>query len=143
MGIGGTSTNSQTISPNTVYSPTSYGGGHIVAGNVGNGPIGLSGQSMAEGGQFAMDLSIPMMPLQNLDFWRDLGKGMKHAAKIGAKGYKIGKELAPEAGKAWNAIDSNSYNKFAVPGTNAFLEAKEMGKSMGGWGAVDAMGNEL
>ena len=74
MGIGGTSSSGHTASPTTMYAPVSYGG-NIVAGDIGSGPIGLSGGSEAGGGSFDFKLDMPMplpaMQMQNLDFWTD------------------------------------------------------------------------
>ena len=92
MGLGGYSTTVQSTNPSTSFSPVSFGG-NINSGNVGNGPVSLTGQTTAEGGKFDMNLEIPMLPmqLQNLDFFSDFGSGMQLAAKYGADAYKVGK----------------------------------------------------
>ena len=70
MGIGGTSSTSHTANPTNVFNPVAFGGGNIVAGDVGTGGVGLSGGSEAGGGSFDFKLDMPMpipaMQLQNL-----------------------------------------------------------------------------
>ena len=70
MGIGGTSSTGHTSNPTTVFSPVAFGGGNIVAGDVGTGAVGMSGGSEAGGGSFDFKLDMPMpipaMQLQNL-----------------------------------------------------------------------------
>ena len=70
MGIGGTSSTGHTSNPTTVFSPVAFGGGNIVAGDVGTGGVGMSGGSEAGGGSFDFKLDMPMpipaMQLQNL-----------------------------------------------------------------------------
>ena len=70
----------------------------------------------------------------------DFGSALSSGAKIGADAYKVSKQIAPVAGDAWKSVDKASYDKYAVPGTATFLDVKDTGKSMGGWGAVDSMG---
>ena len=193
MGLGGTGSTQQSTNPNTSYSPVSYGG-NIISGDIGNGPIGLSGQTTAEGGKFDFKLDMPMpmqlqnlgmfndiakytspayaiadaaklqnlgmfgdiakytspasnireaVNLQNLDFFSDMGKGLEKASKIGGDAYKIGKKVAPVAGNMWQKADADSYNKYAVPGTKNFNDAKKMGKSVGGWNTVGAIGGAM
>ena len=72
-----------------------------------------------------------------------LGHGMESAAKYGSQAYKIGKTVAPYAGEAMQVVAPESYEKYAVPATADFMKAKEIGKSYGGWNAVDQMGKEL
>ena len=72
MGIGGTSSAGHSSNPTNMFSPVAFGGGSIIAGDVGTGAVGLEGGSVAGGGDFKFDLTmpppIPAMQLQNLDF---------------------------------------------------------------------------
>jgi len=221
MGIGGTGSTNQSTNPNTMYSPVSYGG-NIISGDIGNGPIGISGQTTAEGGKFdfKLDMPVPMqlqnlgmfndiarytspayhiaeavrlqnllsigdfspayklaeavslqnldwlgdigdvvsdaaqvtsplfaiandVVLQNLDFFSDLGSGLEKASKIGSSAYKIGKKVAPVAGGMWEKVDSKSYDKYAVPATKGFVDVKNVGKSVGGWNTLGAIGGAM
>ena len=143
MGLGGTGSTQQSTNPNTFYSPVSYGG-NIISGDVGNGPIGITGQTTAEGGKFDFKLDMPMpMQLQNLDFFSDFGAGLSSAAKIGADAYKVGKQVAPVAGKLWEGADKESYNQYALPATDSFLSAKNAGKSVGGWNTLGQIGGAM
>ena len=77
---------------------------------------------------------------QNLDFFSDMGKSLQSASKFGADAYKIGKSAAPTVGQMWKQVDRNSYDQYGVPAGDSFLQAKDMGKSLGGWGAVNQAG---
>ena len=162
MGLGGSSSTSHTANPTNVFSPVAFGGGNIVAGDVGTGGVALSGGSEAGGGSFDfkldmpmpipamqlqnlgfLDMPIPAMKLQNLGFLDDLGHGMESAAKYGSQAYKIGKTVAPYAGEAMQYAAPETYETYAVPATNDFMKVKEMGKSMGGWNEVGKIGREL
>jgi len=174
MGLGGSSSTSHTANPTNVFSPVAFGGGNIVAGDVGTGGVTTSGGSEAGGGSFDFKLDMPMpipamqlqnlkfkpkdvlhvaspitnfipmqQQLQNLGFLNDLGQGMESAAKYGSQAYKIGKTVAPYAGEAMQYAAPETYEKYAVPATNDFMMAKEMGKSMGGWNEVGKIGREL
>ena len=147
MGLGGSSSTSHTANPTNVFSPVAFGGGNIVAGDVGTGGVALSGGSEAGGGSFDFKLDMPMpipaMQLQNLGFLNDLGHGMESAAKYGSQAYKIGKTVAPYAGEAMQYAAPETYETYAVPATNDFMKAKEIGKSMGGWNEVGKIGREL
>lgn len=94
MGIGGTSNVGHHASPTTFYAPVSYGG-DIVSGDIGSGPIGISGDSTAGGGSFDFKLDMPMplpvMQLQNLNF-------LKKAKKYGKKAIHVGEAVVPVAG---------------------------------------------
>ena len=59
MGIGGTSSTGHTSNPTTMFSPVAFGGGNIIAGDIGTGGVGMSGGSVAEGGSFDFSLKIP------------------------------------------------------------------------------------
>ena len=71
MGLGGTSSTGHTSNPTNIFSPVAFGGGDIVAGNVGTGGVSMAGGSEAGGGSFSFDLTmpppIPAMQLQNLN----------------------------------------------------------------------------
>ena len=145
MGLGGTSSQGSSSNPMTFYAPHTHNG-NIIAGNVGTGAVQQFGNSTAGGGSFDFKAELPIPPpvmLQNLDFFERLGKGMQDAAKYGSQAYKIGKQVAPVAGEMMQHVAPEHYEKYAVPATKNFIAAKELGKSMGGWKAVDAMGHEF
>ena len=145
MGIGGTSSQGSSSNPMAFYAPHTMNG-NIIAGNVGTGAVQQGGSSTAGGGSFDFKADIPIPPpvmLQNLDFFESLGKGMQDAAKYGSQAYKIGKQVAPVAGDMMKYVAPEHYEKYAVPATKNFIAAKDLGKSMGGWKAVDAMGHEF
>ena len=83
--------------------------------------------------------------LQNLESQQDLQNlnWLNDMAAYGSQGYKFAKKVAPAAGDMWRQVDPNSFDKYAVPGTKAFLDAKDFGKANGGWAAVDNLGNQM
>ena len=64
MGIGGTSSTSHTSNPTNIFSPVAFGGGNIIAGDVGTGSVMQSGGSTAGGGSFSfgLDMKMPEIP---------------------------------------------------------------------------------
>ena len=78
-----------------------------------------------------------------MSFLSDIGSSLSSASKVGADAYKIGKSAAPTVGSLWNTVDSNSYNQYGVPASNQFTEAKDFGKSVGGWNAVGQFGQQM
>ena len=118
-------------------------GGSFTSGN-----IDCSKDLTHTGGQ--TDLTVGLkggkgkkLNLMNLGFIGDFGNGLQTASKYGAQAYKVGKQVAPVAGDAMQYVAPETYKNYAIPVTNDFLAAKEFGKSKGGWGAVDAFGQEL
>ena len=45
MGLGGTSSTSHSANPTNIFAPVAFGGGNIIAGDVGTGSVALSGGS--------------------------------------------------------------------------------------------------
>ena len=61
---GGSVQQAQVALPTSNFTPVNIGGNLAVAGNVGTGPIVQQQKGQASGAKVSM--SIPMMPLQNL-----------------------------------------------------------------------------
>ena len=66
---------------------------------------------------------------------------MKKVSKNAPAIYKGAKEAINAGGQAWKTVDPKSYDQYGRPAGNAMYEAKEMGKSVGGWKAVGEYGD--
>ena len=116
---------------------------HITFGN-----IDCSKELSHKGGDTDFTLGLKggkgkKLNLMNLGFMQDFGNGLQTASQYGSQAYKIGKTVAPYAGEAMQYAAPETYEKYAVPATEDFMKAKDIGKSMGGWNEVGKIGREL
>ena len=72
---------------------------------------------------------------------RKAGNSMKKVSKNAPAIYKGARDAINAGGQAWKAVDAKSYDQYGRPAGNAMWEAKEMGKSAGGWKAFGEYGD--
>ena len=83
---------------------------------------------------------VALQQLNFADFLHKMGHGMEKISHAATPIYKGARDAIYAGGAAWKEVDPKSYEKYGKPAGDTMWQAKEMGKSMGGWKAVDKAG---
>ena len=82
-----------------------------------------------------------LQQLSFASFLHKMGHGMEKVSQAATPIYKGARDAINAGGAAWKEVDPKSYEKYGKPAGDAMWQAKEIGKSMGGWKAVDKAGH--